>query len=222
MNALIGWNPRPKARDSSPTSGALIASSADDFNNNKTDKCNDNLQNSARSQDFSIDYEKETIKDLIYSICKYQKSYVKNSLSNLLEKSPKNAEIICKYITTEQNEINIKELTKEGKIKTLIDISKFLDFKDFEEMTKEDIFSYLNRFRKSEEDDPHHRWIGTWNNRHIVLLKFFRWLHDQDNPDIKNRKYPNCMQGIKRLRRKEVSRYKPSDLWTSSSFCPVL
>ena len=93
-------------------------------------------------------------------------------------------------------------------------------------MTKEDIFSYLNRFRKSEEDDPHHRWIGTWNNRHIVLLKFFRWLHYQDNPDIKNRKYPDCMQGIKRLRRKEVSRYKPSDLWTSREceiflkYCP--
>jgi integrase len=144
----------------------------------------------------------------------------------LLEKSPKNTEIICKYIITEQNEINIKELTKEGKIKTLIDVTKFLDFKDFDEITKNDVFSYLNRFRKSEEDDPHHGWIGTWNNRHIVLLKFFRWLHDQDNPDIKNRKYPDCMQGIKRLGRKEVSRYKPSDLWTSREcevflkYCP--
>ena len=42
----------------------------------------------------------------------------------------------------------IRELTKEGKIKTLIDITRFLDFKDFDKMTKEDIFSYLNRFRK--------------------------------------------------------------------------
>ena len=46
------------------------------------------------------------------------------------------------------------------------------------------------------------------------MLKFFRWLHDPYNPDIKNRKNPRCMNGIKRLRRKEVSRYKPSDLWT--------
>ena len=45
----------------------------------------------------------------------------------------------------------------------------------------------------------------------MVLLKFFRWLHDQDNPDIKNRKFPDCMKGVKRLRRKEVSRYKPVD-----------
>ena len=147
-------------------------------------------------------------------------------MNNLLEKSLNNTEIICKYIITEQNEINIKELTKEGKIKTLIDIAKFLDFKDFDEMTKEDVFSYLNRFRKSEDDNPFHRWIGTWNNRHIVLLKFFRWLHDQDNPDIKNRKYPDCMRGIKRLGRKEVSRYRPSNLWTSREceiflkYCP--
>lgn len=211
---------------SSPTSGAVIACSYEYLNYLKKDKSNDNLQNPSQLQDSLVDHRKETIKELINSICKYQKSYVKNSLGNLLEKSLNNTKIICKYIITEQNEINIKELTKEGKIKTLIDIAKFSDFKDFDEMTKEDIFSYLNRFRKSEEDDPHHRWIGTWNNRHIVLLKFFRWLHDQDNPDIKNRRYPDCMRGIKRLRRKEVSRYKPSDLWTSREcevflkYCP--
>ncbi len=109
-----------------------------------------------------------------------------------MEISPScNTEIICKYIIAEQNEINIKESTKEGKIKVLIDLIKFLDFKDLPDITKEDIFSYLNRFRKSEDDDLDHRWIGTWNNRHMVLLKFFRWFHDQDNPDIKNRKYPS-------------------------------
>jgi integrase len=207
---------------SSPTSGAIIACSYEYLNYLKEDKSIDNLQN----PEISIDKNKEKIRELIDSICKFQKNYVKNSLGNLLEKSRKNTEVICKYIITEQNEINIKELTKEGKIKTLIDITKFLDFKDFDKMTKEDVFSYLNRFRKSEEIDPNHRWIGTWNNRHIVLLKFFRWLHDQDNPDIKNRKYPHCMQGIKRLGRKEISRYKPSDLWTSREcevflkYCP--
>lgn len=117
-------------------------------------------------------------------------------------------------------------MTKEGKIKTLIDIVKFSNYRDLDVLTKVDVFSYLNRFRKSEDDDPNHRWIGTWNNRHMVLLKFFKWLHDQENPDIKNRKHPDCMQGIKRLRRKEISRYKPSDLWTAREcevflkYCP--
>ncbi len=49
----------------------------------------------------------------------------------------------------------------------------------------------------------------------MILLKFFRWLFDSDNPNIKNRKTPQCMLGVKRLTRKEVSRYRPSDLWTS-------
>ncbi|HSA75842.1 MAG TPA: hypothetical protein VLE21_06615, partial [Candidatus Nitrosocosmicus sp.] len=68
------------------------------------------MQNSSQLQDGLVDHKKETIKELIDSICKYQKSYVKNSLGNLLEKSLNDTEIICKYIITEQNEINIKEL----------------------------------------------------------------------------------------------------------------
>ena len=101
---------------SSPTSGALLACSSEDLNSRKNDKYNDNLQNSPQSKDISINENKETIRELINSICKYQKLYVKNSLSNSLKKSPDNTKIICKYIITGQNEINIKELTKEGKI----------------------------------------------------------------------------------------------------------
>lgn len=111
--------PRLYGMVSSPTPGALIACFTEDLNNTKKDKCNDSLQNSSLSPDISTDQNKETIKELIISIYKYQKLYIKKSLGILLEKSPKNTEIICKYIITEQNEINIKELTKEGKIKTL-------------------------------------------------------------------------------------------------------
>jgi integrase len=211
---------------SSPTPGALVVDSYEDLNNLKKDKSNDSLQNSLQSRDNISEQKKERINKLVIAICKYQRSFIRKSLDKLLEISPANTEIICKYIIAEQNEINIKESTKEGKIKVLIDLVKILDFKDLLDITKDDIFSYLNRFRKSEDDDPDHRWIGTWNNRHIVLLKFFRWLYDQGNSDIKNRKYPDCMRGIKRLGRKEVSRYKPSDLWTSTEcevflkYCP--
>ena len=211
---------------SSPTPGALVFDSYQDLNYRKKHKSIDSLQNSLQSRDNISEQRRKTINELIISICKYQRLFIKKSLNKILEISPSNTDIICKYIIAEQNEINIKESTKEGKIKVLINLVKFLDFKDFPDITKEDIFSYLNRFRKSEDDDPDHRWIGTWNNRHMVLLKFFRWFHDQDNPDIKNRKYPDCMRGIKRLGRKEVSRYKPSDLWTSREsevflkYCP--
>src|SRR5688572_17179819 len=147
-------------------------------------------------------------------ICKYQKSYIKNSLDKLLESSIENTETICKYIIAEQNEINIKESTKEGKIKVLVDLVKFLNYIELNKVSKEDILCYLNRYRKSEEIDPEHCWIGTSNNRQLILLKFFRWLNDPDNHDRKKRKTPTCMSGVKRLTRKEISRYSPSDLWT--------
>jgi len=159
--------------------------------------------------------EKEEIEKEIDLICKHQKQFIITSLNKLREKSSENTKIICDYIIAEQNEINIKESTKEGKIKVLVDFIKFTDYKNLEKITKVDILSYLNKFRKDEQSDPEHRWIGTWNNRHLILNKFFRWLNDSDNPDIKNRKTPACMKGVKRLSRKEISRYKPSDLWTA-------
>jgi hypothetical protein len=55
--------------------------------------------------------------------------------------------------------------------------------------------------------------IGNRNNKQRVLLKFFKWLYNP-NIDFKSRQTPECMIGIKALPRKEVSPYKPSDLWT--------
>ncbi len=156
----------------------------------------------------------DELKEKILLICKDQKHYVQKLLNDLLEKSKENALIISDYIIAEQNEINLKDSTKEGKIKVLADLLKFLNHKNLRAISKNDILLYLNRYRKNEEEDPTHRWIGTWNNRHMILLKFFRWLYDSNNPDLKNRKMPECMIGIRRLTRKEISRYKPSDLWT--------
>lgn len=43
-------------------------------------------------------------------------------------------------------------------------------------MTKQDILAYLNNLRKSAIEDPANRWIGTYNGRQMILLKFFKWL----------------------------------------------
>jgi len=53
------------------------------------------------------------------------------ALNSLLDKSEENASTICDYIIAEQNEINIKESTKEGKIKVLADMLKYLNHKKF-------------------------------------------------------------------------------------------
>jgi hypothetical protein len=60
----------------------------------------------------------------------------------------------------------------------------------------------------------------------MIFLKFFRWLYNQNESDQRKRITPPCMQGIKRLQRKERSPYKPGDLWTeeehalSLRYCP--
>ena len=114
-----------------------------------------NIQQQPQSlqKDFrKIELELDSIEELkrkIDTITRYQKPYLSKMLNKLLLENPINAEIICNYIVAEQNEINIKESTKETKIKRIIHLSKFFDNKkSFYEMTKEDILDYLNNLRK--------------------------------------------------------------------------
>jgi integrase/uncharacterized C2H2 Zn-finger protein len=151
--------------------------------------------------------------DKIGNITKNQKPYLKRVLLHISHYSTDNANQICDFINAERNEINIKESTAEWHIKVLGQLLKFHNFKDFESISKEDILNFLNSLRKSTNEDPTNKSIGNRNNKQRVLLKFFKWLY---NPEVdhKNRSTPACMNGVKILPRKELSPYKPSDLWT--------
>ena len=55
----------------------------------------------------------------------------------------------------------------------------------------------------------------------MALSRFFKWLQYPEVDDPKRRselssleRKPDCIMGIKQLKRKEVSCYKPSDLWS--------
>jgi hypothetical protein len=41
-------------------------------------------------------------------------------------------------------------------------------------MTKEDILFYLDSNRESENNDPLHKWIGSYNTKRNVLMRFFK------------------------------------------------
>lgn len=134
---------------------------------------------------------------------------------------------LCDYIIAEQNEIDIKDSTKETKIKRIAHLSRYFEHqKLFGDITKDDILTYLNSLRKSSNIDPTHRSIGTWNSRQMLFLKFFRWLYNPNEPDIRMRDIPACMKGIKQLPRREKSPYKPEDMWTTEEhavflkYCP--
>lgn len=115
--------------------------------------------------------------------------YFRNILRKQQARNQENADTICKHILTEQVEFNIKNSTKEGKIKILVWLSNFFDDKKrYQDMTKENILSYLNNLRKSQEYG--NGWINTYNNRQMVFLKFFKWLYNQDEPDLTKRIKP--------------------------------
>ena len=139
------------------------------------------------------------------------KPYFRKILKNL-KINEENAETICKYIMVEQAEINIKNSTKEGKIKVLVWLSNFLENKKrFQDMTKENILLYLNNLRRPQAQG--NGWINSYNNRQMIFLKFFKWLYNQDEPDNRKRKTPQCMIGVKRLTKREKTSYRPSDIW---------
>ena len=55
------------------------------------------------------------------------RAYYKNTLTKLADKNIENANIICDYIIAEQTEINIKNSTKESRIKVLAWLSNFFE-----------------------------------------------------------------------------------------------
>ena len=57
------------------------------------------------------------------------RAYYKNILIKLANKNTENANIICDYIIAEQTEINIKNSTKESRIKVLVWLSNFFENK---------------------------------------------------------------------------------------------
>ena len=120
--------------------------------------------------------EENNLVKKIESITKsLRKQYFKNSLINLSKKNIENTRIICDYIIAEQTEINIKDSTKESKIKILLWLSNHQDQKCFTDLTKYDILDFLNTLRKSITEDPYQKWIGSYNGRQIILNKFFKW-----------------------------------------------
>ncbi len=148
-------------------------------------------------------------------------SFCKMVLKDRSRLSKENALIICDYIIAMKREINPRLSYKRNTIQFLSELSKAVGIeKKFIDMTRDDILCYLDKCRKTEDKDPLHKWIGSYNTKLAVLCRFFKWLYYPDVEDPKRRnelsaleRKPDCIMGIKQLKRKEISCYKPSDLW---------
>ena len=102
------------------------------------------------------------------------------------------------------------------------------DKKSFKDVTRQDVIDFLDRFRKPEAVDPYHKWVSTYESYRIYLLRFFKWLYYPDIAHNKRQVKPAVVENIPRMKRKEISTYKPSDLWTEEDdhlfykHCPSL
>jgi poly(3-hydroxyalkanoate) synthetase len=60
-----------------------------------------------------------------------------------------NAQILCDFIVAEINNQNIKTSTKLTHIKLLCWFSKYLNYKNFQLITRDDVMDYLNSLRQN-------------------------------------------------------------------------
>jgi integrase/recombinase XerD len=168
----------------------------------------------------AIHYDDDKIENTIKEL-ELTGSYTKN----LLLASGYNISDIINYITAMKTEVNYSGQYGNGTVRMLCRFSKYYNNKPFKEISRDDIIKFLDSLRKSEPQDPLHKWIGTYNLYRMYLLRFFRWYF---SPGLEHGKRPRpaVMENITKLRRKETSIYKPSDLWSPQddllflTYCP--
>ena len=98
-------------------------------------------------------------------------------LSDTIRLSKENALTICEYIIAMKREVNPRLSYRKYTIQFLSELSKTVGIeKPFQEMTRDDVLGYLDKCRKPENEDPLHKWIGSYDTKLIVLSRFFKWL----------------------------------------------
>lgn len=141
--------------------------------------------------------------------------------------SRENCKTIIDYVLAFQTEVSPSNSYRIYTIARLKQFSEFHKSKPFKEITRQDIIDYLDSYRKPETVDHLHKWIGTYNTIRICLLRFFRWFYAPDLAQ-NDRPKPAIMENIPKIILKEVSIYKPTDLWTEEDdalfykYCPIV
>jgi integrase/recombinase XerD len=140
--------------------------------------------------------------------------------------SEENTSTIIDYIAAVRVEVNLSDNYRRDLIEVLSRFARYAgNKKSFKDITRNEIISFIESFRKTDAADPLHKWIGTYNIYRMHLLRFFKWLYFPDIEPNKRSK-PPFLENIPKIKRKEKSIYKPSDLWTQQDdllflkYCP--
>jgi hypothetical protein len=118
--------------------------------------------------------------------------------------SEENIATIIEYIAAMKSEVNLSDHYRKDLIQVLSKFSKYHNNRPFKDLTRTNVIAFLETFRKTETQDPLHKWIGTYNTFRIHLMRFFKWLYYPDiEPD--KRPKPPILENIPELKRKEKS-----------------
>ena len=105
-------------------------------------------------------------------------NFCKSILKDKSKLSEHNALVVAEYIIAMKREINPRPSYIRYTFQFLSELSRSVGLeKHFKNMIQEDILYYLDSNRKSENEDPLHKWIGSYNTKRIVLFRFFKWLY---------------------------------------------
>jgi hypothetical protein len=148
--------------------------------------------------------------------------FYRSLLIDKMKMSRENALTLAEYLIAMKSEINPRPSYIRNNLQFLSELTRFVGIKKkFEDFTRNDITSFLDNHRKSEEEDPLHQWIGSYNVKCSALVRFYKWVYFRHIEDPKKRnelsrleKKPECTRGIRELKRKEISCIKPSDIWS--------
>ena len=88
---------------------------------------------------------------------------------------------IVNFILSMKTESNLSDNHRINYLNCLCRLSQFhgktkTKTKIFKDMSREDVLQFLDSFRKPENVDPLHKWIGTYNLYRTLLVYFFKWL----------------------------------------------
>jgi integrase len=132
--------------------------------------------------------------------------------------------VLQQYISAMRVEGNCNSHYERDISHTINSLERFAH-KDVQKVTSEDIIEFLNHFKKPEGLDPLHKWIGTYNIHLSRLIKFFKWLYYPNIPPSQRPK-PPIVANLRKIKRKEKSIYKPTDIWSQDDdliflkYCP--
>jgi len=80
-----------------------------------------------------------------------------------------NISIIIEYIQALKTETSLSDHYRKDNIELLTRFSNFHNNKLFKDITRDDFIAFLDSFRKLEDVDPLHKWIGTYNQFRMYL-----------------------------------------------------